>query len=235
MPRRHVLIHFALWSVALTQPIADLYGRNTTVFSAAKMTPIEILVFVVALAAAPALAMCVTESLVVRLRPDRGRVTHLALIAPAVFLTALLVCNSIGFDYDLAVYPACAAASAGLLWLYDHRPAVKRWVSWLSVLGVVATGTFVAQLWPLISPPVPTLADVTIGRPDTPVYVVIMDELPLYALLDDSGNINAERFPAFARLQREATWFPNATAAANYTDQAVPAILASDWSDFADY
>lgn len=235
VPRRHLLIHFALWSVALTQPVADLYGRNMTAFSAAKMAPLEIVAFVALLATAPTLFMSAVEVTAARVAPGSRRAIHLALVWPAVFLITLLVSNSVGFEFDPAVYPVCFGASFGVLWLYDRRPAVKTWMSWLSVLGIVATGTFVAQLWPLIVPPVPALADVAVRNVDTPVFVVIMDELPLYALLDENGNVNAERYPAFARLQREATWYPDTTAAANYTDQAVPAILASTWSDFAPY
>lgn len=235
MPKRNVFVHLALWSVAVTQPVADLYGRNMTVFSAAKVAPLEIVVFVALLAAAPTLVMVAIEAVVARFTPRRQQAVHLVLMAPAVYLIALLVCRSVGFDFDPAVYPTCLAVSAALLWSYHRRPAVSQWVSWLSVLAVVATGTFVLRLWPLIVPPEPALAEARIGRTDVPVFMVVLDELPLFALLDETGNINGERFPAFARLQRETTWFPDTTAAANYTDQAVPAILASTWSDFAEY
>jgi hypothetical protein len=49
----------------------------------------------------------------------------------------------------------------------------------------------------------------------------------LYSLLSDDGTINAERYPGFAALAAESTWYRNNVAESNFTHQAVPAILAS--------
>jgi hypothetical protein len=45
--------------------------------------------------------------------------------------------------------------------------------------------------------------------------------------LYSNGQINAERFPGFAQLAQESTWFRNSVAESNFTHQAVPAILSS--------
>ena len=55
--------------------------------------------------------------------------------------------------------------------------------------------------------------------------MVVFDELPLTSLIGDGGRIDAERYPAFAGLARDATWYRGATAVHDSTALAVPAIL----------
>jgi hypothetical protein len=55
--------------------------------------------------------------------------------------------------------------------------------------------------------------------------VVVFDEFPLTSLIGAGGRIDAERYPAFARLGRDATWYRGATAVHDSTALAVPAIL----------
>jgi hypothetical protein len=57
--------------------------------------------------------------------------------------------------------------------------------------------------------------------------LIVFDESPLFALLDAEGNINAQRFPGFARLASKSTWHRNALSVSQHTTQAVPAIFAS--------
>lgn len=72
------------------------------------------------------------------------------------------------------------------------------------------------------------------------VVMVIMDEFPGDDLRNVAGDIDAVRYPNFAALARNATWFPNAFTRYDSTPKAVPLILdgrkpfkgeASDRSD----
>ena len=74
----------------------------------------------------------------------------------------------------------------------------------------------------LIFPEDATAADL---RSRTPVVMLVLDELPISSLMDGHGRIDAKLFPHFAELARGATWYRNTTAAADFTQQAVPAIL----------
>ncbi len=62
------------------------------------------------------------------------------------------------------------------------------------------------------------------ARPQT-IVVVVFDELPLTSLIGEGGRIDAARYPAFARLARDATWYRGATSVHDSTALAVPAIL----------
>ena len=58
-----------------------------------------------------------------------------------------------------------------------------------------------------------------------PVIVVVFDEFPVDSLLRPDGSIDAARYPAFGRVSRVATWFPNAFSVQDQTSHALPAIL----------
>ena len=65
------------------------------------------------------------------------------------------------------------------------------------------------------------------GRRDsrTSVVVIVFDELSTLALMDRRGASTPERFPNFASLARDSTWFRSATTVHPHTEHAVPSIL----------
>jgi hypothetical protein len=63
------------------------------------------------------------------------------------------------------------------------------------------------------------------------VVVILFDEFAGFTLNGRDGRIDAERYPNFARLARDATWYRNATTVADYTDRAVPALLTGERPD----
>ena len=63
------------------------------------------------------------------------------------------------------------------------------------------------------------------SRSGPPVVMVVFDELPATSLMDSRDRIDARRFPAFASLARDATWYRAATTVAGRTTEAVPAML----------
>ena len=63
------------------------------------------------------------------------------------------------------------------------------------------------------------------ARPRTPVVVVLFDELPINSLLGRSGRLDYVRYPHFAALARQSTWYSNATTAADASKWAIPSVL----------
>jgi Sulfatase len=55
--------------------------------------------------------------------------------------------------------------------------------------------------------------------------LLVLDELPGDSLLDRSGRIDAGRYPNFAALAGDSTWFRNAYSTYDSTTKAVPLIL----------
>jgi hypothetical protein len=216
--------------VAVTQPVVDLYGRNLTVFSASKVGTLETLIFLGLLIVAVPLVLTIVDAVASLFGRVVHEAFHLVLVWPMMFLISLLVCRTTGLSLDAIVYPLCIVSATASTWLYATRSALRAWVSWLSVVSVVSAATFVVQAWPLFRSQEPPVADASVGRGDVPVLMVVLDEMPLYPLLDRGGDVNAKRFPAFARLQREGTWYRDTLAVSNFTHEAIPAIFASEFS-----
>ena len=80
----------------------------------------------------------------------------------------------------------------------------------------------------LESPPEPRLAQVPA---EAPVVMVVLDELPTVSLLRSDGELDAVRYPNFARLAEDATWFRNATTVHEWTTGAVPPMLTGQRPD----
>lgn len=61
---------------------------------------------------------------------------------------------------------------------------------------------------------------------DTPVVLLILDELPTASLMTrDGSSINRERFPNIAAFADGSTWYPDHASLGDYTAWAVPGIL----------
>ncbi len=60
------------------------------------------------------------------------------------------------------------------------------------------------------------------------MVVLVLDEFPTDSLTGPGGDIDARRFPAFARLAGDSTWFRNAWSVYDSTPQALPAILTGN-------
>ena len=68
--------------------------------------------------------------------------------------------------------------------------------------------------------------DAVAQKPKRPhVVLIVLDELPGDVLLGANGRIDAGRYPAFAALARDSTWFRNAYSSYDSTTKAVPLIL----------
>jgi hypothetical protein len=70
----------------------------------------------------------------------------------------------------------------------------------------------------------------TVKRPTSSkplVVMVVLDEFPMDDMVTPDGKIDAARYPNFAALAREGTWFRNASSVYDSTFKAVPSILDS--------
>jgi len=69
------------------------------------------------------------------------------------------------------------------------------------------------------------------GATRPPVVMIVLDEFPVDSLLSTDGEIDARRFPNFARLAALSTWFPNAQSVSDATERAVPSLLTATEPD----
>ena len=217
-------LHLAgLSALAVAQPLFDLLARNAEFFAVRGSTRWDIVLFAVGLVVLPPLVLLGLEALAGLAHARAATVAHLLFVGILVGLLVVQALRSSGSAVAFAA-AAAAGAAAGALYVYA-RPARML----LTVLG--AAPLLFAGLFLLDSPasrlvldgtPEPRLADVPASAP---VVVVVLDELPTVSLMDGEGEIDAERYPSFARLAADATWYRNATTVHEWTTAAVPAIL----------
>jgi Sulfatase len=58
-----------------------------------------------------------------------------------------------------------------------------------------------------------------------PIVMLVFDEFSTVSLLDADGGVDATRYPNFAALGRDATWFPYATASLDETGRAIRSLF----------
>ena len=225
--RRHFLTYLALSTLAIAQPILDLYGKNPTVFSAAKLSSLEVALFLFIVVLVPAGLATGLDRLTRFLGPKVNEATRLWVIAGFSFLVGIAVARWLHVDGNVGAFGLGFLFAVVLPIAYDKKKAIREWSRWLSVLAVAVTASAVLQLQPILLQSNGPASDAVIAKKDITVLQIVFDEFPLYALLGEDGTINEDRFPGFAALAKESTWYRNNIAESNFTHQAVPAILAS--------
>ena len=223
---------WVLVSFAVAQPLYDLLGTQAEFFVFQNAGRVEILVLVVALSGLLPLALVGVERLagLVGLRTERG--VHYAVVAVGVALTVLPALRPVEAVPGIALMYAALVLGAGVAVLYARFGAVRLFFTLLAPAVVVFPVMFLAA-----SPVTPllvqeerarALAPATIGSP-APIVFVVLDEFPTTSLMDAEERIDAERYPNFAALARDATWYRRATTVGETTYDAVPAILTGKY------
>ena len=231
---RLAALHIAsLWCIAVAQPLFDVLRGSPEFFVAHDATPAAlvglVLLFCLAGPAIAALALWIVG----RLAPGwRAGATGIMVgsLAAAVVLAALKPLGGWHPGFPLALAAGCGAAAG---FAYIRLAPLRLFATFLSPALVVVPAAF------LLTPGIAGLLaaadeesalDVAFGA-TPPVVIVIFDQLPLISLLDADGRIDPALYPHFAALASESTWFRNASAVAEYTSFALPAILTGNYPE----
>jgi hypothetical protein len=216
----------ALSFFALAWPILDLLSRNPEFFVVRGSRGVDVIVLALGLALVPPLVLLGVEALAGLIGGKRlADALHLVFVGVLTGTFALLVLGWLGASSAVGLV-ALAAGVAGAL-AYRALQPVRSVVTLLAVAVPVFLGLFFfgSASGQLVLPSDDVRAsDVDVKRP-APVVMVIFDEFPVTSLLDSGGEIDGARFPAFAALAREATWYRNTITVDANTSHAVPAIL----------
>ena len=218
-----------LASLSLAQPVFDLLSRYPQFLVAHQAGLAEICLLVLLLCLVGPAVVVAIERLLDRSAGFGLRVRGSG-IALFVFPLALLVLKRIP-EIPAWLLVGLAVILAGLSRLaYLRYRSLRRYLTILSPAMLVVpvlflTGASVRRISAPAEPHGPALAD---GVTDTPIVMVVFDELPVQSLLNRQGGIDAERFPSFAELAGQATWYRNAATVSHATQYAVPAILTGN-------
>ena len=227
--RRAALHLGGLWALAFAQPLFDLLGRNAQFFVARGSTTGDILGLALGYALLPPLAGAAVVWALGRIRPVAGWAAQLVLVAG---LVAALVLPPVGDALGGSALALAAAAGmgAGVAALYARSDAVRTFATVISPAPLVVLVLLLvfSPVRELVWPEDGGAAVAGPARSSTPIVHIVLDELPQSTLADAGGRIDAELFPNFARLAREATWYRNATTVDDLTTEAVPAQLTGE-------
>jgi hypothetical protein len=219
----HLLV---LSAFAVAQPLLDILSKHAEFFAVRGSTPFDIVVFALAVTFLPAFALFAVEALVFAVSARAGTALHLVFVGGLGALFGIQVLERLGLDGTVALIAGAVVigiAAAVVVW----RVSLAR-----SFLTILSPAPLVFLLFFLFGSPVNELVfpeDVEVStaavRASAPVVVLVLDELPVISLMNEKRQIDAERYPNFARLARDSTWFRNATTLSGSTTQAVPAVL----------
>jgi Sulfatase len=217
----------ALSGFALAQPLFDLLGRNAEFFAVRGSTASDIVVFALVVTFALPLALWLVELAVGVVSESAATVLHLVFLG---FLGALFGVQALKrSDVDELTVLIAGAVAIGVaiaLAAWRLRP-VRSFLTVLSAAPLVFLALFLfsSNTSELVFSNGSAHAASVRVRASTPVVFVLFDEFPVIDLQDPSGGIDARRFPNFAELANNSTWFRNTTTLSASTTVAVPAIL----------
>jgi sulfatase-like protein len=211
---------------ALAEPLLDILGRNPEFFAIRRSTSSQIVLFALFLVFVPPAALLAAELLVRIASRPAADALHLVFVGGLVAVVVLhaltkgAVVSGAG-----ALVVAGAAGVLGAL-LYRMAPPVGSFLTVLAPAPLVflALFLFISGTSKLVFVSKPHVVEPRFAS-KTPVVLIVFDEFSPVALMDGHERIDARRYPNFAALAGDSTWFRSATTVQWLTEVAVPAVL----------
>ena len=227
--RTRSLVVLGLSSLAVAQPLLDLFGRNPEFFVAGNYSTGQIVWFALLITLVPPLVGIAAIAIATLINRRAGTIVYAIVVALLGAAFVLAVLRTIGVDPVVLV----VARRLGRWgrppspWPCERMP------------GDCCCPTSPSPTSPSsrcsCSPARPPkliagggsgdLGEVTVPELGGPVVVLVLDEFPAATIMRPDGTINSDRFPGFAELASVSTWFRNASSQHNLTHRAVPSIL----------
>jgi hypothetical protein len=215
-----------LWAFAAVQPLFDDLARNAEFFVARHNTGTDIVILSLVLTLVPPLALTAVELVAAVIWPPLGHALHVVFVGVLGAVVAVGVLKRMVPNDSAVLVPAAATAGTAMGIGYVRAAPVRTFLTAL----IPAPAVFLAGF--LLFSPVSDLvlrheaaAAGASMQSDTPVVLVVFDELPTISLMNAAGRIDAASYPNFGKLAATSTWYRNATTVADGTFAAVPAIL----------
>lgn len=229
-------LHLAVFvGFAISQPLYDLLAAQAEFFVARQRPDLNIYLTVIFVSLLiPALLLVLTQFSSIKSARSRD-VFHAVVIGGLAVLFALVAIRQNAFLSGYGAFIVSFAIGGFIAVVYHNVAAARSLVTFMSpaILIFPAVFLFADNISMLRSTGEPHQVSQQAGadtdtaeRAHPPVVMVLFDELALNALLGSDGELDAIRYPHFAQLAGESTWFRNATTVAPVTNYAVPAILS---------
>lgn len=216
------------WALAVAQPILDLLGKNAVFFVSHRASSLEVILFAVGLTFLPPLALFLVEVALSLMSPRLAEWSHAVMVSILVASFTIVIFKSLLYIGPLT-WTALAITSITATTVLINRSSIfRQFLTYLSPAAVLFVLAFLllSPASQLVTGPTSSASPITASKERTPVILIVLDELPVASIMTSEGEVDSNRLPNFARLQREATWYRNASAVHPGTRHSVPSILS---------
>ena len=225
---------FVLVGFAVAQPLFDLLARQAEFFVFQNATRPDIIALVVILSVLLPLGLIGVEGLISLVSRRLRRWVHNALLTLGVALTILPALHQIDAVQGIFLVYGAFVLGAYVALFYAFFSPVRQFFSLLSPAVLIFPGLFVfaSPVFRIVFSADVSLPVERVHIPNPPpVVFIILDEFSTTSLLNEHQQIDAARYPNFAALAQNATWFRNTTTVSDTTYHAVPAILTGNYPE----
>ncbi|MBC7821307.1 MAG: hypothetical protein IAG10_30845, partial [Planctomycetaceae bacterium] len=220
---------FVLTSFAVAQPVYDRLGKQSAFLVDQNVTPATVGLLVFLLSCGFPAEIVLFEIALTRWKRRFQDVFHAIIVFVFLVLLALPVCSRVTFlPSPLMLCGSLVAGSLGLFCYFEFR-RVRALVTWAAPGILIFPAVLLAQ-YSRATATLGSSASLSEKWEPRPVVLLVFDEFCGSTLMNPEREIDAERFPNFAALSRQSTWFRNATSVNPLTVQAVPSILSGKYS-----
>lgn len=235
-----------LVSFVVAQTVYEVLAANPDFLAVREVSGGQLLEIIAVFSLLPALALFLLWAVLNRLSRLAARLFFCA-VCSVFFLGFLLQVHNAYVVYSAAWMNFWLAVgwigSTYLAWVpvaillgfsflrYEKTFRLFLWA--LSPAILLFPALFLWRAWPEASAAEPVHASQPAVRQQKdvpPIFILVLDELSLPMLLDESGGIDAKSFLNLHALAAESHWFRNATANADHTLLSVPVILTGSYA-----
>jgi hypothetical protein len=212
------------WSLAVTQPLMSLLGEQPVFFIAHEIRGWSLIFITLGFSFIPPIILYIILSTIgfvsFKLKEWLTRVVLFILL----FFFVLPFINHLQREI---VYLLAIVSSFLMVFLLTKLEIFKTFALWFAPasLAFIVMFLFFSPTKQLLPKKIEKNQSIQ-SNAQGPVFIFVLDEFPLLSLLNSEGNIDASRFPTFANLAEDATWYPNAKAISSATSIVLPALLS---------
>ncbi|HSE42893.1 MAG TPA: sulfatase-like hydrolase/transferase [Acidobacteriota bacterium] len=204
----------------------ELLARYAEFFVFKRISRTELIIFTFVLSLLIPGILLLIRFLISKLAPTAGRIFYWLLITAFTLAFVLPGMNRQNFIdshlFMVSLVVVCAITSVG----YFRFPWLRLFYLYLASALIIMPVVFLIspKIWRLMFSKPIDIPNVTLHA-QTPIIFVVFDEFPVISLLDENRNVDAARYPNFARLAHEWNWYRTTSTVAERTPESLSAIL----------
>jgi hypothetical protein len=224
---------FALCGFVFVQPLLEVIGGSPDFFIFHGVAGAEVMALVAIVVLVPPVALWAV-GILTGLAGRRIRwAVHLGTLAALFVLFLIQLGKHFTGMRGVLLVAVAVLATAAVVYGYVRLDATRQLLRFAAVgplvFVVLFTFTSPSSAVVLADNRPSTGGEARVTGPHPPIVMIVLDEFAMLSLLDADGNVDAERFPNFARLAGDSTWYRNATATSGWTPYAIPSMMTGRW------